>query len=170
MIKRFMNSEAGSPSAEFALLIPTLVILLFGGFESGNFIWTQHKLVEGAREGARYAARQPVSSYCDGANLDLDADVEQSIRVLTATGRLPDIQGNPVAPVRVKGWSPDDVTVTPVCQSFSAKGIYTHLGHAGPTVVVSSGSVPYRSLFSGLGIIDGSFNLTARSDTAVIGI
>ena len=170
MIGRFIRSEAGSPSAEFALLIPTLVVLLFGGFESGNFMWTQHKLVVAAREGARYAARQPVSSYCNGATLNLNATVERNIQVLTATGRLPNAQGQAVASVRVKGWSPDDVTVTPACQAFTAKGIYTHLGHAGPTVVVSSGSVPYRSLFSGLGIIDGSFSLSARSDTAVIGI
>lgn len=168
MIKQFLHHEDGSPSAEFALLIPALVVLLFGGFESGNFMWSQHKLIEGARQGARYASRLSVDRFCNGT-----AEAEDTwddIRILTATGYLPDAQGKPVAAPRVGNWDPDEVIVDPDCEGFSASGIYTQLGHNGPVIVISTGTVSYDSLFNGLGVIDGRFGLSARSSSAVIGI
>ena len=46
MSARFLRDERGSPSAEFALILPALVALMFGSFEAGNFFWTQHKLIK----------------------------------------------------------------------------------------------------------------------------
>lgn len=173
MIARFLREEDGSPAAEFALLVPMLVVLLFGGFESGNFMWSQHKLIEGARQGARYASRLPIESFCEGtrpATSSVADNARRAIQVLTATGQLPDAQGEPVTKPRVGNWDPDDVEVTPDCAGFTASGIYTQLGHEGPVVVVSTGTVAYDSLFNGLGTIDNTFGLSARSSSAVIGI
>lgn len=170
MIARFLHDERGSPSAEFALMLPMLVILLFGGFEAGNFMWTQHKLITAVREGARYAARLPIDDFCNGTDEALDTAAETNIKTLTVTGKLPDGQGAPQSGARVEGWTLGDVTVQPDCDGFAATGIYSQLGHAGPTVRVSTGSVAYPSLFRGLGVIDNAFRIGARSDSAVIGI
>lgn len=169
MIARFLRSEHGSPSAEFALILPAIIVLLFGGFESGNFMWTQHRLVEAARQGARYASRLPIDKFCNGTSENLDADAENAIQILTATGRMPDSDGAATAPVRVDGMTAANVQVVPDCDGFSAKGIYTQLGTAGPTIRVSTGPVGYQSLFQGLGVIN-TVTLSARSDSAVIGI
>jgi Flp pilus assembly protein TadG len=70
LLDRFARNTAASASVEFALMVPMLVVLLFGGAEAGHFVWTQHKLVEAVRDGARYASRLPVAGtdgVCDGA-------------------------------------------------------------------------------------------------------
>lgn len=170
MIARYLNDDRGSPSAEFALMLPALIVLLFGGFEAGNFMWTQHKLVTAVREGARYASRLPIENFCNGTAENLDTTAETAIKTLTVTGLLPDAQGSPQARARVQGWTINDVIVQPDCDGFAATGIYTQLGHAGPTVRVSTGSVAYPSLLNGLGVLDNAIRLAARSDSAVIGI
>ena len=52
--RHFLLCPRGSASVEFALMLPLLLILLFGGIEAGHFVWTQHKLAEAVRDGARY--------------------------------------------------------------------------------------------------------------------
>ena len=65
---------------------------------------------------------------------------------------------------------PYDVTVTVGCEDFVATGIYTGLGSAGPMVTVSTGAVSYPSLFEGLGFINSTIQLSAKSSAAVVGI
>lgn len=170
MIRRFLHSEHGSPSAEFALMLPGIIVLLFGGFEAGNFMWTQHKLVMSAREGARYAARLPVTAFCELDNYDQDSpnpDAIEAIRIVTSTGYPPGTDNEPIAPVRMAGLS---VQVSEeVCGRFSSKGIYTQLGTAGPWVEVTA-QLNYSSLFSGLGVLTSGIPLSATSRAAVIGI
>ena len=151
-------------------MLPALIVLLFGGFEAGNFMWTQHKLVTAAREGARYASRLPIDKFCDASSPATDAqdaDAIEAIRIVTATGFPPDANNDPVAPDRVEGIQ---VAVSDeVCGLFSPTGIYTQLGTAGPRVTVTA-SASYASLFGGLGVLTNGIPLAARSDGAVIGI
>jgi len=164
MIRHWLHDRRGSAAAEFALALPMMLALLFGGFEAGHFFWTEHKLVKAVRDGARFASRLPVDDFCNGANADLDPDAEAMIQNVTATGVLAD--GN----AKVPGWDPGDVVVTPGCQQFVATGIYTGLGSAGPMVKVSTGAVTYPSLFNGLGFIDSSIQMSAEASAAVVGI
>ena len=168
MNARFLRDERGSPSAEFALILPALVMLMFGGFEAGNFVWTQHKLVKAVREGARYAGRLPVSSYCDGATPQFDAGVESDIKSVTLTGKLP--AGGDAPLPAVPGMLADDITVSPDCAAFVDSGIYTDLGVAGPIVTVSVSGVGYPSLFAQLAGLDGSISLAAKASSPVIGL
>ncbi|HEU4651862.1 MAG TPA: TadE/TadG family type IV pilus assembly protein, partial [Croceibacterium sp.] len=161
---RFLSDCRGSPAAEFVLVLPIVLALMFGGLEAGHFFWTEHKLVKAVRDGARFASRLPVEDLCEGDTVVMDADVEANIQNITATGALSG--GTP----KVPGWDPTDVTVTVGCQEFVSTGIFTALGGAAPMVTVSTGSVPYPSLFAGLGFIDSSFDLSARSSAAVLGI
>ena len=168
MSARFLRDERGSPSAEFALILPALVALMFGSFEAGNFFWTQHKLIKAVREGARYAARLPVDTYCDGATAQFDAnpEAEADIKAVTLTGKLPAEGGN----VAVPGMTADNVAVAPDCAAYVESGIYTDLGAAGPIVTVSVSGVGYPSLFAQLAGLDGSIDMSAKASAPVIGL
>ncbi len=160
MIRRFISNRAGAAASEFVLALPIMLALLFGGMEAGHFFWTQHKIGKSVRDGARFASRLDVTRLC--AN---DATLLTEIRNVTVTGQLA-AGGIP----KVPGWNPANVNVAISCGSFVDTGIYTDLGGRGPLVTVSAGSVVYPSIFEGLGFIDTSVNLTARSSAAVVGI
>lgn len=168
--RRFLSSERGSASVEFALVLPMLIVLMFGGFEAGYFIWMQHKVTDAVRDGARYASRLPIGDFCDGATAKNDATSatdKANIRLLTRTGQLVDT----AAPPKVAGWTDAQVTADVQCAKFVDTGIYTDLGSAGPVVIVSAVNVPYPSLLHGLGVRTfASIKLNATSDAAVIGI
>lgn len=170
MIARFLRDDRGSPSVEFALILPAMLVLMFGGMEAGHFAWTEHKLIKAVREGARFASRLPVEQYCDGATAQFDTAAEDNIKAVTITGSLPAAEGESSGPPAVPGLTAAKITVTPVCVAFVDTGIYSELGNAGPIVTVTASNVPYPSLFEQLGVIDGSFTLAARSSAAVIGL
>ena len=50
-----------------ALVLPMLFALMFTTFEGGAYMWTEHKVVKGVRDGARYAARLPFDYYDCGS-------------------------------------------------------------------------------------------------------
>lgn len=164
---RFARETKASAATEFALMVPMLVVLLFGGAEAGHFIWTQHKLVEAVRDGARYASRLPVQEVCEGANsIIAGTDAEDNVKLVTRTGQLAVTNARPAVP----GWTDAQVTVTISCQAFVATGIYTDLGEAGPMVTVSTAGVTYPSLFNSLAGLGRGLGLSAHSSAAVIGI
>jgi Flp pilus assembly protein TadG len=169
MICRFARQTTATASVEFALLVPMLVILLFGGSEAGHFVWTQHKLTEAVRDGARYASRLPVVGFegvCDGATETISTDQVDRIKLITRTGQLAAAGARPVVP----GWTDAQVTVSVTCQAFVDTGIYSDLGGAGPVVTVAASGVGYPWLFNGLGFAGSGFTLSAESNAAVIGI
>jgi Flp pilus assembly protein TadG len=148
-----------------ALVLPFLVVLLFGGVELGYYFYNQHQVVKGVRDGARYAARQSfVGLNCNGGSAStIPSDVETAIKQITRTGRISG--GTP----RVVGWADGDITVTVTCPSTAiTTGIYKNEDNA-PQVNVAA-TVPYSSLFDGLGVIDSAFTLRASQQAAVMGI
>ena len=165
MIRRFLGNRSGTAAAEFVLVLPIMLALMFGAFEAGHFFWTQHKIVKSVRDGTRYATRLELSDLCDGATETMSAATKQRIQNVTASGSVAS-GGVP----KVPGWDPADVEVTVGCAAFVNTGIYTDLGNNGPLVTVTSGPVPYPSLFAALGFIDNGFTLSARSSAAVMGI
>ena len=65
-VSRLMRDEQGGPLAEFALVLPLLLLLVFGTMEFANVLYQQHIITKGAQEAARFAARSPalVTSSC----------------------------------------------------------------------------------------------------------
>ncbi|WP_241992785.1 TadE/TadG family type IV pilus assembly protein [Cryobacterium frigoriphilum] len=51
-----MRGERGAAAVEFALVLPVIILLVFGGFEFGRVYNVQISLSNAAREGARYMA------------------------------------------------------------------------------------------------------------------
>ena len=59
MIRRpasWIGSERGSAAVEFALLVPVLLLIVFGIIDFGRALNAQETLTQAAREGARLAA------------------------------------------------------------------------------------------------------------------
>lgn len=171
MMRRSLAGDSGTASVEFALVLPLLLILLFGGMEAGHFVWTQHKLAEAVRDGARYAARLPITELCNGTTRVMTSDTENRIKLMTRTGQV----ANSNAPPKVPGWTDAEVVVEPNCGQFVTTGFYAayaadYGGAGGPVIAVSATGVAYPSMFNGLGIINPTASLTASSISPGIGL
>lgn len=155
-LRRALISRRASAATEFALTLPLMLILLFGGMEAGHFVWTQHKLAEAVRDGARYAARIPIRQVCRGQTEVMTAEVENRIKLLTRTGQVVNASAIP----KVPGWTAAQVIVEPNCNNtaFVDTGLYAdyeanYPGAKGPVIVVGAQNVQYPWMFGLLGAI-----------------
>lgn len=64
-----MRSERGQDLIEAALVLPLLLLLIFGIADGSLLIWRYNTIANAAREGAR-AAILPVTAACDQTCLD----------------------------------------------------------------------------------------------------
>ena len=71
-----LRGESGTAAAELALCLPMVMALMFGSFEAGNYMLTEHKVIKGVRDGARYAARLPFANFDCATGEVADSDVE----------------------------------------------------------------------------------------------
>ena len=51
----FLRDRRGASAAEFALVLPLLLLLLFGLIDAGRFIWEYNRAEKATQMGARYA-------------------------------------------------------------------------------------------------------------------
>jgi TadE-like protein len=178
LLHRLHKSESGAAAVEMALMLPLVMIIMFGGYEMGHYFWNQHIVVKSVRDGARYAARLPFSKFdCDNADLlignddpanagNVDDDTIAQIKLLTRTGQIAD----PDAPPKIDYWGDDTVTVAISCPTTDfATGLYDNLPNA-PRVTVSVSNLTYPSLFSTLGFDTSTVTLEASSRAAVMGL
>ena len=158
---RLAADRAGSSAAEMALVMPLLLVLMFGTFELGHYFLSEHVVQKAVRDAARYAARLPMTSY---PSCTVPAGTSTPIQRVARTG-LPDgtVQ-------RLQGWSADTMTtVTLTCTPTGTySGIYTEFPTGIPVITVSA-SVPYPSLFGTMGIAIPTLKLNAASQSAVYG-
>lgn len=54
-IVRLVRDRSGAGAAEFALVLPLLLILMFGIIDAGRYMWAVNQLEKSAQVGARYA-------------------------------------------------------------------------------------------------------------------
>jgi len=67
-ISRLLRSDGAAAGAEFALVVPLLILLLFGVIDAGRFLWEFNEAEKATQMGARYAvvtdpALSGLSSY-----------------------------------------------------------------------------------------------------------
>lgn len=164
LFARFLRDERGGPAAEMALLLPMLMALLFGGMEGAYYFWSEHRVVKAVRDGARYAGRQSIDQFNCTNNTVVTA-TGTAIRNITRTGTL-DASGANVIP----GWEDADTTVNVSgCDTTTATGLFAGQANGAVRVVVSA-DVPYRSLFSNLGITTSTLRLRASQQAVVMGL
>ncbi len=164
---RLAAHRAGSAAAEMALVLPLLLLLLFGAFEVGNFFLSEHVVQKGVRDAARYASRVPLGDLTDpGCELATDPTVQTEIKEVARTG-LPDGTGE----VRLRDWLDNDtvsVVLEPCNITNTYSGVFADFPDGVPVVTVSA-AVPYQPFFGGFGLGPGTLTLHASSQAAVFG-
>lgn len=158
----FACRKDGAAAAEMALILPLLLVLLFGGFEAGHFLYTEQKIVQAVREGARYAGRRPFVDYpCGGPTA---AGAITDIRSVTRTGTVGGTRP------RIGNWDESLIQVSHTCNAgYGGVGIYK-ANTAGAPVVTVSATASYPSLFGALGIIDDTSVVRSSAQAVVNGI
>lgn len=160
------NSNRAAASVEMALSLPIMLGLLFGAFELGNYFMTEHIVVKAVRDGARFAARRPITTDYDGCVPS--NDLIEATRNVTRTGVI----GSGGTP-RFASWDdPESIDVSAACDnswSGADKGIYVTSTIGTPVVTVRA-TVPYTPLFARMGLANVTLSLNAQSEAAVTGI
>lgn len=71
MIRRFLTDQTASSAAEFALVLPIMLILLFGTIDGGRFLWELNRAEKATQVGARFAVvTTPVSTGLINADFE----------------------------------------------------------------------------------------------------
>ena len=157
-----------------ALSLPLLLTLLFVSIEMGNYVYSEHRLVESVRDGARFAARTDLANFpCAGStNATLVTNTQKVVRTGTVSGTtdlLPKYDDN-AAFINVTHSCTTSVTPdTTTGATVTIGGIYKTSPTGAPVVNIDA-SVPYRSI---LGALTGStilsLTLRAEQEALVIG-
>lgn len=118
--RKGLGSESGASAVELALLLPVLMMILFGIIEFGLALYQQAVLTNASREGARLGIVQAVPAI---TNAQINATIDN---YLTQAGINPSdvsrtiIAGGPTgAPVRVTLTLPYKFLVLPNIASIS---------------------------------------------------
>ena len=163
----------GAAAAEMALVLPLLLVILFGSMELGNYFMNEHTLVKSVRDGARFAARQSFTNYtsCSGSP---GGTVVADTRNVVMNGYL---SGGAVVTPNIQA---TDISVTASCKNTAngqtMSGIYAGRDVDGDTqndaqIVTVSASVNYRPILSSaFGFSGVGMTLNAASEAAVAGM
>ena len=163
--------DGGAAAAEMVLVLPLLLVLMFGSAEVGNYFLDEHGLVKQVRGGARYAARLPLEANYTCPST-VSAGAQTLIQNVTKTGT---VTGTGTGRFDTSYWTRNcgsgtqTLTITIRCVSNDDyDGIYQSLTGDIPVVKVS-GAVGYRSVLGSLGLPTANLCLRAESEAPVIG-
>ena len=163
MSRGIFHEQSGAAAAEMALVAPLLMLIMFGSMELGHYFYSEHVVVKAARDGARFASRQPFSKFTCST---VDSTVETNTKNLTRTETI-DGSGTP----RLGGWIQNStVNVSVRCDNTGTySAIYEGMTGGIPVVKVTA-TVPYSSLFKVIGFNSATLNVQAASEAPVMGI
>jgi Flp pilus assembly protein TadG len=145
-----------------ALVLPIMLILIFGSVEVGNYFMSEHVVDKAVRDAARYAARLPVTAYnCGSGTMGDPTPVQRLARTGQPDGTT----------ARLVDWTSDSMTTVSVTCDTSGTytGIYTDFP-MGVLVVRVRAAVPYTTVLGAIGLSSTSLTLNAESQAAVIGV
>lgn len=78
LFQSFLRDRNGGPAAEFALVLPLLLIFLFGIIDVGRLMWTWNQAEKATQMGARYAVvTQMVPSGLASYSFAVDGGIPQ---------------------------------------------------------------------------------------------
>ncbi len=178
LLQSFLVRRDGAAAAEMALILPILLVLMFGSIELGNLFLDQHALSKQVRDGARFASRLPLSStYSCPTDVFEDSTPTADAKILNVT-KNGVVEGAGKPRWDTTYWARNctgqttTLQVTYRCVDRDAaglEGIYTGL-EGDLAVVKVTGRLKYRSLLAPVGINAVNTCLTAEAEAAVIGL
>lgn len=156
---RLHRDRRGSAAAEMALVLPLLLILMFGTFELGYYFLSEHVVQKAVRDAARYAARLPISEYPSCA---MTPGATQQVQLVARTGQ-PDGTEE-----RLRGWTENAMTEVSVdcVASGTYGGVFEDFPDGVPVVTVTA-AVPYPTLFGTFGLSNASSASCSGQDTTI---
>jgi hypothetical protein len=86
ILSRILRSDRAATAAEFAIVLPLLIILLFGLIDAGRFLWDYNRAEKATQMGVRYAVvTDPVLKGLDGSySFAVDGGIPQGNTIPTA--------------------------------------------------------------------------------------
>lgn len=141
--RKFRRDERGGPLAELALILPFLLILLFGAFEIARLLWLQYMITKGVQDAARYAARHP-ASIDSGSCVPGSAawtNVVTNAQTIATRGDLA------ATTLHYSAFTPSTVTVAVNCVAPAGSMVTSNPGAgANVPIVVVSAAVPVTDI------------------------
>lgn len=175
-IRALAISQRGTAAVELALILPVMLALIFTCMEGGYYVYTEHQVIKGVRDGARFAGRQSFTNI--SCTQSPSAALSTAIKNVTVYGKVTPVTG--VTP-RVSTWTVPDTanqsntTITVTCAASSAvsgsgsyTGIYKTLN--GAPVVTISAKVKYPALFTAITGLPVTLFIGASDQAAVMGV
>lgn len=190
LLARLIRARRGSAAVELALVFPILLAIVLGSVEMGNFFYNQHTLTKAVRDGARYAARQPFSTYsgCNGSAANIPTAgtantpfentkliVQKALLTSSAQDTLLNWSGVTAnCATSTTGCFQATMTCVTTMGGQTPGGIYTgnSVGtvNAAPVVTVTA-SLPYKPIVETLfGFSGKGYFLNASQQAAVAGL
>lgn len=171
MTRLLRHDRSGSAGAEMALVLPVLLVLLFGSIELGHYLRSEHILLKGVRDGAVYAARQeiPVNYDCSAGTPTVPTGIVNETKTLVRTGALSG--GDDLLPLWDDGSTEFTITVNCVTSAngTAMAGLYNVNGGRVPVLTISA-DLPYSSVFGTLGLGSPGLRLKADQQATAYGI
>jgi len=169
----FWRGVGGNAGAEFALTLPLLTILLFGGIEIGRLLHDYHAVRESVRDAGRYLSRVEVA--CPGETFVDDTFFTAAQHVSRAKNLALTGNVNPGPPYLLGYWTdPNSVDVDIDCTSIdnsstpkTYQGLYRE-DDSVPYVIVTA-TVPFTFLFGQLVSSSGTIDLEVSHKVVSIG-
>jgi Flp pilus assembly pilin Flp len=173
-LQRFGRDERGVAAVETVLIMPLAVILLTVAMEAGHFLYTEHQVITGVRDAARFAARQPFSVYgCTAASAEADLPASTTRTQIANMARYGLIA--PVSTDELRVWTWDDnateLKIRYACVSTNggSTGIFKDAGEVAPLISVT-GKPNYYSLFGNSAFFNSTMVLYAKEQAMGAGI
>ena len=169
VVSAFWSNRIGGPLAEFSLLIPFFMALIFGTFEAGRVLYYQNILTRSVHDAARFAARHPdvidPNSCQPGGNW---SNVQTDALEILRNGRL----GATTAIMPNMSHADAIITVTVACVAPAGDMVTSNpAAGANVPIVVASAQVPVVNLgfFTFIGKNSG-FAISAEHRELAIGL
>lgn len=166
-LRTFFRDEVGGPLAEFALVVPFLLLLVFGMVEFGRLIYLQNTLTKSVQDAARYAARHSGSISGSSCNVTTGTDwatVETNAQQVATYGRV-----GGATPV-ISGLTPSDFALTYEAGTNGSAIDSPNSNCAANTVpvIVVTGTLNNLPLI--YGFLGASVNLSAEHREMAVGL